>query len=101
MTGQNLTFSTPYALSIRRNFTHFIFFKSYSDTQILSTFGKSVNPKDSKFLIKCMEKICSLTQVPWERHLLIDCSYTSLLPDELRVRGNILGSDPWFLMMAE
>ena len=98
LTSQNLTFSTPHSLTIRRQFMYLIIFFSHSDNTLLVTVGRALNPLQPNYLIKAMRKVCQIAESPFQRFLFIDSHPMTALPLNMRVRGNILNQDVWFLL---
>ena len=100
LTSQNLTFSTPHSLTIRRQFMYMILFFSHSDNSLLMTVGRALSPLQPHYLMKAMKKVCQIAENPFQRYLFIDSHPLTQLPLNMRVRGNILDKDVWFLLHA-
>ena len=92
LTSQNLFFPSRFRMTIQRQFTHWIIFSMISDRAMLANLSKQLLDKRD-FLPKCMDwfKTEPLFKASYTRYVWIDLNTSNAeMPDELRVRTNII-----------
>ena len=92
LTSQNLYFPSRFRMTIQRQFNHWIIFSMISDRTMLANLSKQLLDKRD-FLPKCMDwfKSQDMFKPSYSRYVWIDLnSSNSDMPDELRVRTNII-----------
>lgn len=93
VTAQNYFSKGKYANTMKRNMTDLILFDSKPDRLPFETVSRQLFPGEIRFLPKIMDWLRANITMSFGRYIYIDCHPSSQLPEELRVRTNIVKRD--------